>query len=927
MQCLYCGKRIAILRKLTQGEFCSDAHKRRYHQEQEQLGLARLIEAQQRLATDPPSPGSITYSNLAVYVQAAGQAGFFREVPSPCDARAASPRSVALERAFPEDDVCRPRLEVDRRAVTGRFRLCHAKADPNVTGQHPIPRVEPALLKLNVQFSPSPLRPIDERRREEQVFEGMGLHPPLAMPWGAAPAALAIYPADAEFVIAIRVRQPASRLVTVPEALPAHSLAVGYATRAGVRSAARPRPSSFAALASGIRPSAGSASHHRLAAPTPRLSRSLSLPAGFPARGGRSAQPTAAAVAPAPLALPLALVEPLVVLEALARVARRHLKLTSAISEDDLNARLDELSALAERSVARPPALLPPHPAASTAAVLAPGLSLFAPAASLLYPAGRAPGAPALGSAPVAALETMKARVLDGFLRLPAERAAGIARRAKLPFLAALPRGVVWSAVERLQALGRPDVTGVAGPARPRPHLGERPAPAPTPQGAGLLPALAALGIRAIRTASLLADRAIEPQRRLLAPAAAEPTAVRPPAPGVERPGAFGRPASMPATAGLQVVKRPAAAAVPAQARSVTVAHLAHAPASEIETSVPARFEVRTGPPAAERLLRLKGGRPECGVTARRGLFTPLDGPLPKPPLPRLRVGTKAPKLPGYNVIHRMRDLYWGIRENLPQVHFWRLAPVDLKWLALALPILIGLAITSRVWSPSAAKANVTGQEPIWARQVGAIRENIMRRAAVSLSEDFRSGLSDWEGNGDWAKSWSFDATGFATPGALALYGPSQSLSDYTLEFLATIDRRALSWVVRAADYKNYEAVKIAIVKPGPITQAALVHYSVVNGREQRPSQTPIPIALRPDTLYRVRTQVVGSDYAVSVQGQMVHSWTSSQFDRGGVGFFSGKGERSRIRWVEVSHQYDALGRLCAFLAPYSVQAKDGSWK
>src|SRR5262245_315312 len=51
MKCLYCGQRLALLRKLTDSEFCSAAHRRQYHHEQEKLALARLVDAQKRFST------------------------------------------------------------------------------------------------------------------------------------------------------------------------------------------------------------------------------------------------------------------------------------------------------------------------------------------------------------------------------------------------------------------------------------------------------------------------------------------------------------------------------------------------------------------------------------------------------------------------------------------------------------------------------------------------------------------------------------------------------------------------------------------------------------------------------------------------------------------------------------------------------------
>src|ERR1700739_1048285 len=48
MRCLYCGKHLPLLRKLTGGEFCSDAHRDSYHEEYNRLAVSRLLQAQSR---------------------------------------------------------------------------------------------------------------------------------------------------------------------------------------------------------------------------------------------------------------------------------------------------------------------------------------------------------------------------------------------------------------------------------------------------------------------------------------------------------------------------------------------------------------------------------------------------------------------------------------------------------------------------------------------------------------------------------------------------------------------------------------------------------------------------------------------------------------------------------------------------------------
>src|ERR1700730_15147330 len=55
MQCLFCGKELALLKRLRGGaEFCSEAHRKEYQEQYEQLALARLIQA--KPPTEPAAP-------------------------------------------------------------------------------------------------------------------------------------------------------------------------------------------------------------------------------------------------------------------------------------------------------------------------------------------------------------------------------------------------------------------------------------------------------------------------------------------------------------------------------------------------------------------------------------------------------------------------------------------------------------------------------------------------------------------------------------------------------------------------------------------------------------------------------------------------------------------------------------------------------
>jgi hypothetical protein len=205
------------------------------------------------------------------------------------------------------------------------------------------------------------------------------------------------------------------------------------------------------------------------------------------------------------------------------------------------------------------------------------------------------------------------------------------------------------------------------------------------------------------------------------------------------------------------------------------------------------------------------------------------------------------------------------------------------------------------------------------------LRQTVLQRAAVDLNDDFRGGLDDWETR-PGAPAWEYDGSGFALPLHLALYRPSLDLTDYRMEFLGQLEKKGMGWVVRAADPDNYEAVRLVVTKPGPLPLVDVVHYSVIGGRQMYRVVKPLPLTIRTDMMFRARMDVRGDDFTLIIQGQIVDFWSDDRLKRGGVGFFCQKGEVARLRWVEVSHHYDMLGRLCAYLTPYGMSTANGSW-
>ena len=347
------------------------------------------------------------------------------------------------------------------------------------------------------------------------------------------------------------------------------------------------------------------------------------------------------------------------------------------------------------------------------------------------------------------------------------------------------------------------------------------------------------------------------------------------------------------------------------------------------ETPVPAMARRLPEMPIRPVCQELAGASPPLPSTAAP-CWPSLEEPHPS--IPRLRFeldhadgsGPQRKSAPARQGRPRRKTAVAGAGRR-----FWSHAPSDLKWIAVVLPLLLLVVVYSfRSKTPNhpperpemAATRTAPANPPVQETALNTLQRLIQRRAAIRLFDDFRSGLAMWEGRDGWSKSWRYGDATFIEPGELALLTPSLSMTDYTLTFLGQIERRSLNWVFRAKDLSNYYSMRIVITRGGPLPEAAVVRSAVINGREQDVRTMPIPFPVRADTLYLVRMEVRGQDFTTYIQNQVVDHFSDSRLKQGGVGFFSPKGDRALLRWVEVSHQYDYLGRLCALLAPYGVQ-------
>ena len=202
-------------------------------------------------------------------------------------------------------------------------------------------------------------------------------------------------------------------------------------------------------------------------------------------------------------------------------------------------------------------------------------------------------------------------------------------------------------------------------------------------------------------------------------------------------------------------------------------------------------------------------------------------------------------------------------------------------------------------------------------RSEDAIGEVIRNAAPVTLHHDFQSGLKDWTTMALRATSKVDDPHDWKTPavvvpGSLRLWSRSTLLKNYQMEFQGQIERKSLSWAFRASDSENYYAAKIQITKPGPLPNADLVRYVMLNGRELDRVHLPLPLTLERGGDYRVRVNVQDDRFVTYLNGQVISSWTDKRLKRGGVGFFSDSDDAQKIAWVNVSEHDSFIGQMLA---------------
>jgi hypothetical protein len=164
------------------------------------------------------------------------------------------------------------------------------------------------------------------------------------------------------------------------------------------------------------------------------------------------------------------------------------------------------------------------------------------------------------------------------------------------------------------------------------------------------------------------------------------------------------------------------------------------------------------------------------------------------------------------------------------------------------------------------------------------------------------SGPSIIMGEGGWVEGWAGDPAGVRSGRQITIYRPSLKLSDYRVEFQASIETQSIGWVFRAADPGNYYAMKLMEVSSGLSPKVALFKYLVINGRQTQVGRVPVDLTVRADTLFNIRTDVQGPQFSTYIQGRLADVWTDDQLKVGGVGFLNEREERGKVKSVSIRY-------------------------
>jgi len=193
---------------------------------------------------------------------------------------------------------------------------------------------------------------------------------------------------------------------------------------------------------------------------------------------------------------------------------------------------------------------------------------------------------------------------------------------------------------------------------------------------------------------------------------------------------------------------------------------------------------------------------------------------------------------------------------------------------------------------------------------VTRVGEPLQERAAFTWQESFQ----------DTSRPWS-PASGIdpAQNGAVRIRGlvlqtKTAGLKTYGVEFSARADKRAIGWVVRAADPGNYFVFKLIERGRSPRgLKFDLVRYAVVHGQAPPASQresVPVIVLGGNDNFLDIAARVTEDQIVTMVNGFGVDTWKNPEVRNGAIGLLAEDGESFVVKSMTISGNEDFLGQF-----------------
>lgn len=157
-------------------------------------------------------------------------------------------------------------------------------------------------------------------------------------------------------------------------------------------------------------------------------------------------------------------------------------------------------------------------------------------------------------------------------------------------------------------------------------------------------------------------------------------------------------------------------------------------------------------------------------------------------------------------------------------------------------------------------------------------------------------------GGAGWTTNWGNESSNNKGK-QISLYRPTMAISDYRIEIQGQIEKKALGWIFRAHDPKNYYVMKLEWLKSGvedPIP--ALIKYAVIDGKESTRTQVMLPLDnVTLTSMFKIRTDVKGNKFTTYINDKRVDYWTDDQIALGGAGLYADANERAIIKSTSIA--------------------------